>query len=50
MPIMKLAWGAPHVARLALVLLLWFAACTTTAPRPQLTAAETAEVDRVAGT
>jgi outer membrane lipoprotein-sorting protein len=48
MPIMKLARGAPPVARLALVLLLWFAACTTTAPRPQLTAAETAEVDRVA--
>jgi outer membrane lipoprotein-sorting protein len=44
---MKLARGAPPVARLALVLLLLFAACTT-APKPQLTAADTAEVDRVA--
>jgi outer membrane lipoprotein-sorting protein len=47
MPIMKLARSAPPVARLAIVLLLLFAACTA-APRPQLTAADGAEVDRVA--
>jgi outer membrane lipoprotein-sorting protein len=47
MPIMKLARSAPPVARLAIVLLLLFAACTA-APRPQLTATDSAEVDRVA--
>ena len=47
MPIMKVARGARPVARLAIVLSLLFAACTT-APRPQLTAADSAEVDRVA--
>ena len=47
MPIMKLARSAPPVARLAIALLLLFAACTA-APRPQLTAADSAEVDRVA--
>jgi outer membrane lipoprotein-sorting protein len=47
MPKMKPVRGARLVAGLALVLLLWVPACTTTTPRPQLTAAETAEVDRV---
>ncbi len=47
MPIMKLARSAPPVARLAIALLLLFAACTA-APRPQLSAADSAEVDRVA--
>jgi outer membrane lipoprotein-sorting protein len=46
MHFMRLARGAPLVARPAIALLLFFAGCTA-APRPQLTAADSVEVDRV---